>query len=367
MDFALPASAPGLRRLADAFVAEHLRPLEADLPPAEGPLPPAIRRALDDRRRELGLWGLSVPAELGGMGLTWLEAALVQERLQRSPLGMWGQDLLAAGDPPPALLPDPALLRGERVAHQLLVVAPRSGRPGLRAVPTPGGARLQGEWPAVPAHLARDLLLVVAPLQGRPQGLLCGPGLPGFHLARRRPGMGSVELVDLVWEDCHCPAERILPDAGAGAGLVQARAQVTALAAGALGAAEQCLERALEQLRTRQTFGRVLADRQSMQWMLADSARELQAARLLVYRAAAAADSGETGVACTLAGPVKAYATDAACRIADRVLQMHGGYGYSRDLPLERCWRELRFYRLALGSNDELIAASADALLAALT
>lgn len=378
MDFTLPASAEQLRQAADRFVQEALLPHEGLLPPAEGTLPEDVRHRVTERRRALGLWGLGVPPAAGGMGLGWMERALVQERVQRSLLGLWPQGLLAAGDPPAALHAMRGTQReeylqpcldGRRIAHQILLPggARAGGAPGLRAMPTPEGAVLSGTWTAVPALCTEDVLLVVAEMQGRLQGFLCDRGLPGYRVCRRRPGMGSVELADLAWEDCRLETARILPDAGPAALLWRAAQRVTVFGAGALGAAERCLEIGLDHIRRRQTFGRPLADRQAIQWMVADSARELHGARLLLYRAASLADRGDRDSAQDLAGPAMAYAAEAACRTVDRVLQMHGGYGYTRELPIERFWRDLRFYRVADGSNDTLVADAAGMLVADLS
>lgn len=374
MDYTLPASAGRLRGLADAFVLEALGPRERGLPPAEGALSVGSRHELDAWRGAAGLWGLGVPADLGGMGLGWLERALVQERVQRSPLGLWPHGALAAGDPPLPLLAaeGPArarhlqpCLEGRRVAHQLLLDG-HGWAGGVAAVPTADGAVLAGHCAAVPALLAEDILLLVAPLQGRLQGFVCDADLEGYRVTRRRPGMGAAELVDISWEGCLLDAARILPTAGPAALLWRAGQRAAVLGAGALGAAERCLEMGLEHVRRRQTFGRPLADRQAIQWMLADSARELHGARLLAYRAASLADTGDAAAADRLAGPAKALAAESALRVVDRVLQMHGGYGYTRDLPFERFWRDLRFYRLAEGADGELIAAAAADLLAEL-
>lgn len=370
MDFSLPPAVDRWRDAATAFVAEVLTPAEGLLPPAEGDLPAEWRQRCAAARRQAGLWGLTVPAAESGPGLSWVEQAAIQERLQRSPLGLWPQGLFTAGEPPTPLYAAGAArtrflepcLQGRRQAHQ--VWADGSGPGGPRCTPTAGGARLQGTLQAVPALLAEDLAVVIAPCGGRTWAFLCEPGLPGYRVVRRRPGMGAMELVDLAWEDCDLPPERLLPDVAAAAGLWRAHERAVVLGAGALGAATHCLELGLGHLRRRQTFGRPLADRQAMQWMVADSARELHAARLLVYRVAAEADAGRAEEAMRLAGPAKAEAAATACRVVDRVIQMHGGSGYSRDLPLERFWRDLRFYRLAGGGEEALWAEALDGLLA---
>ncbi len=376
MDLTLPASAAPLRQAADTLVADILEPTAAALPPAEGAVPAGTAVAVHRRRFDLGLWGLSVPRALGGRGTGWLEQALVQERVQRSLPGLWSQGLWAWGEPPAPLhaavgaqraaFLAPCLV-GTQVAHQLVVPSPAGpGAPGLACVPAGAGAVLSGRWPAVPAFQSRGLLVVIGELAGAPTGFLCDGGLGGYRVEHLRPGMGSVGLVDLVWGGCRLGPERILTDVGGAAEAWRALQQVAYVGAGAVGAAARCLALGLDHARRRHTFGRPLADRQAIQWMLADGARELHAARLLLYQAASLADGGDVAAAVRLAGPAKAYATDAACRIVDRMLQVHGGYGYTRDLPLERFWRELRFYRLAEGRNEDLAAGATASLLEAL-
>jgi acyl-CoA dehydrogenase len=356
MDFTLPESIGPLRATVRRFVEAELRPHESELPPAEGSLAPAVRRVIEARRRADGLWGLTAPPAQGGRGLSWLEQAIVQEEAHRSLLGMWPHGLFAAGEAPAPLYAAPRFLQpcleGSRRAHQVLAAD------GLRVRTHGGGAVVDGTLRAVPAFAAGDLLVVVA----GDVGLVCEPGLGGYRVERRRPGMGTVELVDLVWEGSALEPGRVLWGAGRAGRLWQAQVRATVLAAGAVGAAERCLEQALRHVQARQTFGKPLAERQAIQWMVADSARELHAARLLVYRAAAAADGGADPA--RAAARAKAYATEAACRVVDRVIQMHGGYGYTRDLPFERYWRDLRYYRLAAGVNAALLAADAAAAVA---
>ena len=375
MDLTLPASASELRQAADRFREEVLVPAEPLLPPAEGPLPSGLEAESARRRRELGLWGMSVPQALGGRGLGWLSQVLVQERLQRSPVGMWGYGLSAAGEPPAPLWAATGTQRerflapclaGRTIAHQLVLPAPGAQGSSPTATPSGDAIVLDGARTAVPAFQTEGLLVVVAWMQGQRLALVCDRDLEGYRIEHRRPGMGAVELVDIRWEGCRVGPDRTLPDAGPAADAWQARQRVGAIAAGALGAAAFCVELGLEHARRRQTFGRPLADRQAIQWMLADAARDLHGARLLVYRAAQLADGGQLADAVELAGPAKAHATDVACRIVDRMLQIHGGYGYTRDLPLERFWRELRFYRFAEGDNDAILASAAGGLLTAL-
>ena len=353
MDYALPPDARQWQATARAFTRDVLGPLEPQLPVAEGPLPAPA--AIAEQRRQLGLWGLTVPADHGGQDLSWLARALVSEELHHSLLGLWPHQVMAAGEPPTPLYAAAEFLRpcldGSRVAHQVRVRA-GSLPQGLLVRPTNQGVVLDGDLTHVPGFAVADLMVLVVDQGQSATAYLCDAGQPGLAVRRRTPTMGAVELVDLMFSDCEIPAGRIMPDVGEAAGYWQAGVRLTVLAAGAVGAAHHCLEHAIAYARARHTFGRPLADRQAIQWMLADSARELHAARLLVYQAAARADRGDDPA--RPAAWAKVYATDVATRIVDRVMQIHGGSGYSRDLPWEHFWRDLRYYRLAEGDNREL-------------
>jgi len=201
----------------------------------------------------------------------------------------------------------------------------------------------------VPSFLAEDIVLLA--LDARV--FLLAPGTDGYQVVERRPTMGRTELVDLVFHGCRLAASRVLSVPTAAVRREVAIRRCALLAAGALGSASWCLEQAVAYAKVRQTFGRPLADRQAIQWMIADSARELHTSRLLVYQAACRLDLGEDAE--EEAAAAKVLATESALRVVDRAMQIHGARGYSRDLPLERFWRELHVYRGLEGDNDELV------------
>src|SRR5262249_36333944 len=118
----------------------------------------------------------------------------------------------------------------------------------------------------------------------------------------------------------------------------------------ALGVAERCIEMAASYAKQRSTFGRPLADRQAVQWMLADMFIELQAARLLVYQTATRLDQG--GEAREQAYVAKYYADEMACKAADQCMQIHGGIALTTDLPIEKMWRQQRSYRITEGASE---------------
>jgi alkylation response protein AidB-like acyl-CoA dehydrogenase len=123
------------------------------------------------------------------------------------------------------------------------------------------------------------------------------------------------------------------------------------IAACSLGAARACLERAVAYTKERRQFGRAIAEFQNTQFKLADMATELEAARLMVWRAAAKLDAQapDATVACAMA---KRFATDIGCRVIDEALQLHGGYGYMQDYGIERFLRDARVHRILEGTNE---------------
>ncbi len=360
MEFTWPESAASWRQRARRLTEDVLRPLDGELPPAEGGLPGPLRDRCLEARRAAGLWGLAVPAAHGGAGLSWVAHAAVHEEAGGSLLGLDVHGLWSVGEVPEPLLAAGggglqamlrACLQGRRQAQQI----PLRAAAGLRTEPAGGGAvRASGVVRDVPAHLAGDVVLVPG---ADGATLVLDRDLPGYRVSVPRPSMASGAWVDLECSDCLVPAGRVLRGTGAAASRWEARRRACVVAAGALGAARRCLEAALAHARTRRTFGQPLGDRQAIQWMLADSARELHAARMLVYGAASLVDRG--GDAAPAALRARILATEVACAVADRVLQIHGGYGYARDLPFERYWRDLRYDRCAEGAPAALAAEDA--------
>jgi alkylation response protein AidB-like acyl-CoA dehydrogenase len=204
-----------------------------------------------------------------------------------------------------------------------------------------------------------DLYLVMARTGGAgPQGIssfLVEAGTPGLSYGGQEHKMGwnSQPTCEVRFDGCRVPVGNRLGGAGEGfkiamAGLDGGRVNIAACS---LGGAASALARARVYVGERQQFGRPIADFQTTQFKLADMATELEAARLLTWRAAAAmdADEPERSVACAMA---KRFATDAGFRICDEALQLFGGYGYIRDYGIERLLRDLRVHRILEGTNE---------------
>jgi alkylation response protein AidB-like acyl-CoA dehydrogenase len=164
--------------------------------------------------------------------------------------------------------------------------------------------------------------------------------------------MGEWGPAALVFEDVRVPEENVLGEVGQGFGLAMQwiGAGRYLLPARALGACERLLQLAVDYSNTRQTFGAPLAERQAIQWMIADSAVEIEALRWLVLNAAWRQEAGlDPRHAASMA---KLYGGIKANEIVDRVLQIHGGMGYTRELPIERWYRELRLLRIYEGTDE---------------
>jgi alkylation response protein AidB-like acyl-CoA dehydrogenase len=191
-----------------------------------------------------------------------------------------------------------------------------------------------------------------------PDGISClvvEKGTPGLSFGKREKKMGwnSQPTAAVLFEDCRVPAANRIGKEDQGfriamQGLDGGRLNIAACS---LGGARACLEAARAHMLERRQFGQRLADFQALQFRLADMATELEAARLMVHRAAAKLDAGDADatVFCAMA---KRFATDTGFQVANEALQLHGGYGYIRDYPIERIVRDLRVHQILEGTNE---------------
>ena len=180
-------------------------------------------------------------------------------------------------------------------------------------------------------------------------------GTPGlsFGAQERKMGWSSQPTAMVHFDNVRIPVENRVGDEGQGfriamMGLDGGRLNIAACA---LGGAQLAFDTAKEYLGTRKQFGRALREFQALQFRLADMATDMEAARLMVHRAASALDAGEPS-ATRLCAMAKRFATDAAFGVANQALQLHGGYGYLKDYPLERIVRDLRVHQILEGTNE---------------
>jgi alkylation response protein AidB-like acyl-CoA dehydrogenase len=191
-----------------------------------------------------------------------------------------------------------------------------------------------------------------------PKGISClaiEKGMPGvsFGAPERKLGWHSQPTAALILDNVRVPAENLVGGEGEGfriamAGLDGGRINIGACS---LGGGQRCLDEALRYTKERQQFGKPIADFQNTQFLLADMATELEAARALLYLAAAKV-TAEAPDKTRFAAMAKRLASDTGSAVADRALQLHGGYGYLQDYPVERFWRDLRVHSILEGTNQ---------------
>jgi butyryl-CoA dehydrogenase len=351
----------GIRRFAAAELAPRARALDETGASIQVHLPSLA---------ELGVMGMNLPEGFGGAGLSALAlvaaveeiaaacaataSAITAHFLATDAILLAGDDALCA-----RFLPDAAA--GRKLGAFALTEPQAGSNPAdmaMRAEPAPGGYRLRGIKHFITNGGFADFIVVFAktdPEAGSRgmDGFIVEKGTQGLSAAAPEPTMGmrASHIFELSF-DCVVPAANRLGPPGSGfktAMRVLDRGRVE-IAAEALGIARAALDAALAWAKQRQIGGRPLADNQGIQWMLADMAVSLDAARLLTYRAATLREAGAPFT--REAAMAKLFASEAAGRIADGALQIHGGYGYSRNLPLERYVRDARILRIYEGASE---------------
>ncbi len=366
MDFSLTAEQRAFQDTARAFAREQMAPQAAAWDDQEIFPADTLRAAAG-----LGLAAIYCREEHGGSGLGRLDAALIFEELAAAcvstaaylsihNMAAWMIDRFGSVRQRRELLS--SLAGMDRFAAYCLT-EPGAGSDAAalrtRADRDGDGYVLNGAKAFTSGGSVADLYLVMARTGAPgPRGISCflvENGTPGLSFGKRERKLGwhSQPTAAVLLEDCRVPASSRLGEEGQGfpiamMGLDGGRVNIAACS---LGGARACLEAARDHLRTRQQFGRPLAENQALRFRLADMATDLEAARLMTHRAAAALDGEEPGrrEACAMA---KRFATDAAYRICDEALQLHGGYGYSRDYPIERFLRDVRVHRILEGTNE---------------
>jgi len=367
LNFALSDEQKAIRDTVREFVRREIMPLEPEVLRRERAgqvgFEPAVYRELRLKAKGFGFWGLSTPEEYGGMDLPAVTQALITSELGRSfiPFAFGGEadNILYACDEEQKeefLLPT---ISGERKSC-FAITEPGAGSDtrAIKTTATRDGDEwvIRGEKVFITGGNEADFAIVIA-VTDKDKG--ANGGFTAF-LVDRDMGWKSEPIITmgesgpaaLVFEDVRVPHRNIL--GGIGDGYKLAMEWILKgryiIPSRALGAAERLIEMAIEQATTRETFGRPIGDNQAIQWMIADSEVELEAARWLTLRAAWVVDQGQNPQHDSALA--KLYASNMANNVVDRVLQIHGGMGYTRELPIERWYRELRLYRIFEGTDE---------------
>ena len=368
MQIEMNAELAELRAVLRRFTTEKLEPLALEID-RTGEIPEAAVTLLRDH----GYLGMRLPAAFGGGGHDLLTFCLTLEEFSRSHRaftilldGSSGLNPIAIsrfGTPAQQQKYVPGLARGTLTAAFALT-EPEAGSDSqairTRAERVDGGWVLNGRKHYISGGHRADVVMVMTvtdPAKRAKGGItafLVDRGTPGFSVTRIDTTIGSeaIKLAELTFEDCLVPEEAVLGEVGRGfqiamSSLTSGRLGV---ACSCLGAADRLIEMAAAHAKQRSTFGKPLAERQAIQWMLADSATELAAARALTYETLRRVEAGEdVGSAASMS---KLLCSEMVGRVADRAVQIHGGMGLMRGYPVERFYRDIRHYRLGEGSSE---------------
>ena len=366
----LPYELRQLQETARRFMQQEVEPAEAKAPHDAYELAPDVTLALQAKARAIGLWNVQTPAEFGGAGLSLLGQCLVAEESAKCRMGAYVPACGAFGFDPPNVIYKgtreqiekyaiPTADRGEKTfvaisepsggsdpARAIRTRAERRGdRSGLDGCKGWSSGASQSKWGIVFARTGSERN------RSNITSFIVEKASKGFSL-KPIPVIRSYYPYELTFEDVEVPVENRLGEEGQGfqlaeTWLVHARVPY---AAATLGIADAALRLAIEWAKQRETFRSRLADKQAIQWMIADSEIELRAARLLVFQAAWRADLGQDIK--IDASICKVYATEAAGRIVDRCIQIFGGMGVAKEMPLERWYREMRIKRIGEGPSE---------------
>lgn len=366
MQFDLSEDQQAFRDVARGFAANELEPFAADWD-RDSVFPVETMR----KAAELGFAGIYVSEDVGGSALTRLDAALIFEALSAGctstaaylsihNMASWMIDRFGSDEQRSKWLPD--LTSMKKIASYCLT-EPGSGSDAasLRTKAVRDGDHyvLNGSKAFISGSGTSDVYVcMVRTGEEGPKGVSClvvekGTSGLSFGANERKMGWKSQPTAAVIFEDARVPVANRIGDEGMGfkfamMGLDGGRLNIGACS---LGTAQKALDTAKAYMQERKQFGRPIADFQALQFKLADMATELEAARLLLYQAATKVDA-KTPDATMHAAMAKRFATDTGFRVANEALQIHGGYGYLEDYPLERHVRDLRVHQILEGTNE---------------
>ncbi len=363
-----------VREFAEAEVAPHTAEMDRTA---------TFNRELIPKFAELGLMGIDVPEELGGAGGTFFMSVLAVEELARVDasvavlvdvhntlmnvaLGGWGDDDIKGRY-------FPRLAGGELGAYALseagsgsdaFALATRAERKGDKWI-------LNGQKLWITNGAEAELFVVFAnvdPSKGYKgiTGFMIERDFPGFRVGKKEDKLGirASSTTELILEDCEVPLDNVVGEVGKGykVAIETLNAGRVGIGAQMIGIAQGALDATLKYVKERKQFGRPIADFQAVQFQLAQAATELEASRLLVYNAARLRDAGRPYT--VEGGMAKLYSSQAAERITSLCVELFGGYGYTKEYPVEKYYRDAKIGTIYEGTSNMQLQTIAKDLLA---
>ena len=354
------------------FVREEVQPLERDLDPDAVELPPGELDRLKDIVKQMGLYHIDVPEDYGGPGLPLTTRGLVAEEMSQHRAGLYLPCYGAFGSAGLAQLYSASDDQKDRYLYPMLrdekraffgLTEPSGGSDPARAIQTKA-VKDGDDWILNGSKLfssgadRADFGLVFArtdPEKGRRgiSAFLVDTDSPGFEVRRVVHTLRSANYgTELSFDDVRVPAANLVGEEGGGFALANNNLtrQRIPYSATCVGIAVAAQEMAISYSQQRETFGAALASRQAIQWMIVDNEIDIRTGRMMYLAAAEKAEQDEPFR--FEAAMAKLTSTEGASRVVDRAIQIHGGIGVTKDLPLERWYREMRIRRIGEGPSE---------------
>jgi len=355
------------------FVKKEIIPVEQNLDPDATKFPEEEIARLQKLTKELGMYQPSAPEEYGGAGLDFFSYTAFAEELVKHRQGLYNSGGGAFGYQVNPILYGGSeeqiekylkpCIRGEK-RGAFAITEPSGGSEPARAIQT-RAVKKNKEWVINGSKTwisyagYADFVTVFVRTDDGPIGtrgeitcFIIETGTPGYIIGNQIPVIRPEAPYELIFKDCRVPESQILGRRGEGFDLLKALLTQNRIpyAAQCVGIAQAALEMAIDYAKGRETFGKNLIQRQAIQWMLADAAVEIHAARLVVHNAARVRmQNKEFQVESSMA---KLMASEVAMKTVDAAIQIHGGMGLAKELPLERWYRELRTRRIGEGPSE---------------
>ena len=356
-----------IKAMVRDFAREEILPTAAERD-RSGEFPAEILKKMG----ELGLMGMSVPPEYNGAGVDTVSYSValqevayacastavvmsVHNSVACGPIYLYGSEYLKETYLKP-------LAAGTKLGSFALTEASAGSDPASqksRAVREGDDYVINGTKMFITTGKNSDMTVVTAYTDRAKKhrgisAFVVEKGTPGFYVGKEEEKMGlrASDTVELIFEDCRVPARNLLGQEGDG--FVIAMASLDGgrigIASQSVGLAQACLDAAVTYAKERVQFNKPIAKFQGIRWMIADMATQLEAARLLTFNAAAMRDRGEDFSAA--ASMAKVFASEMANKVAYQALQIHGGYGYIQEFPLERYYRDVRVFTIYEGTSE---------------